>query len=331
MAHLGEAQGIIDSFKLKKIEHHLYQSESLLLLLTGEGPFEANSTTSFILGKNRISKVINLGIAGSLKPELKVGDIHPVRTIYLVNDLKPAFKTFKGDDEGLDCVTSFERILDQEKAQKLRGMGHLVDREAWGVAFAAKTAGVPFRAYKLISDMAGTLGACELIREEAQSMSEKLAEFLKTIISDEAEATQSDFKIEGFHFTFTTAHQFQNLLTKVSIKLEKSKEEILLTLPLQKLLALEIAPKERARKLISEMEHLLDPTRRVLLEKKEEWLKDFKDSGIDVLTDPQWEDPKVTLRFQVENDEELKEKLESLKKVSLTPFKNLMEGKIHVE
>ena len=37
MAHLGEAQGVIDRFNLKKKDQDIYGSDDLILLITGEG------------------------------------------------------------------------------------------------------------------------------------------------------------------------------------------------------------------------------------------------------------------------------------------------------
>ena len=171
MAHLGEAQGVIDLFNLKRVTPQVFEGELLVCLITGEGPFEAATLTASQLGQKKFTSVINLGIAGSMSEDLSIGSIHPVRSVYLVIDGKPQFKSFKSFESGLDCVTSFERILNKDKALPLTGLGSLVDREAWGVATAAKSAGIPFQSYKLISDMAGTLGACEVAREKSDEWS----------------------------------------------------------------------------------------------------------------------------------------------------------------
>ena len=331
MAHMGEAQGVIETFNLKRKNQNLFEGDELLLLLTGEGPFEAATLSALTLGQHTITNVVNLGIAGSLSPDFKVGEIHPVRTLYLVQDGKPAFKTFVGNSDGLDCITSFERIMDPKKAERLLGMGQLVDREAWGVAYAAKTAGIPFTSYKLISDVAGTPGACELIKEEAFEFSMKLAEYLKSLLNKTVLEENADFKLPGFHFTFTTTHRFQSLLKKISIKEEKSDEETLASLTYLDILEQKISPKERARLLMERMEEKLDPFKRELKDFSVGWTKDLKSKGIDVATDPNWEHERVSIRFEVESDEELKAKIKALDHFSVAPFKDVMEGKLHVE
>lgn len=331
MAHLGEAQGVIETFKLKRTQNDLFQNEDMLLLLTGEGPFEATASTAFILGKFPCDEVINLGIAGTLSDDVKLGEIYPVRTHYLIQEMKPAFKSFTGNPQGIDCLTAFERILNPERAQSLKGLGHLVDREAWGVAYAAKEANVPFRSFKLISDKAGTLGACELIKDEAHDFSLKLASFLSELLDNKKEMEETRFDLKGFHFTFTTAHKFQTLLKKLSIKREKTLEETFEALPTADYLQLKVTPKERAKLLLDSLESELDPLRGSLMSAKEKWLRDVQKSGIEVQTDPEWEHNRVSVRFDVEDDHELSRKLKVLESFSLRPFKDLMEGKLHVE
>ena len=330
MAHMGEAQSIIELFNLEKKSPFLFHGEDLLLLITGEGPFEAATKTALILGEYSVTQITNLGVAGSLTNDYPVDSIHPVRTSYLAIDLKPNFKTFQLGSEGIDCITSFERILDQDKAQKLRGIGHLVDRELWGVATSAKTAGVPLRAFKIISDMAGTMEACEVVKDQAEGLSYKLAVFFKNSLCEVESETPEETTLPGFHFTFTMKHRYETLLKKLSLKEDKSEKEIQSSLHKEENYP-ETKPKERARLLISHMEDLLDPTKKILEAKKTAWLKDFTKSGIKVLTDPTWEEDKITLSFEASSDEELKAKALALQELSLASFHRLLNGELDVE
>lgn len=330
MAHLGEAQGVIEKFKLQRIDSDLFKNEELVLILTGEGPFEAAIKTSLMLGKYPITKVINLGIAGALNSELKVGEIYPIRTHYLVQDMRPAFKSFVSADKGEDCLTTFERILDNEKAKALRGMGGIVDREAWGSAYAAKSAGIPFESYKLISDIAGTVGACELVRDNASEFSMKLALHISSVLGQET-STEEIVTVPGFHFTFTSGHRFKTLLSKLSIKYEISTEELLKTFNLDEIRENISFPKDRSKVLLEKMESKLDPFRETLKATKDKWTSPYTKAGISIETDPNWENKEITLKFSVANDTELKSKLETLNKLSLAPFSQMMEGKLDVE
>jgi hypothetical protein len=323
-AHLGEAQGVIETFKLKKLSQDIYVGESLVVLITGEGPFEASIKTALTIPKYPFTKVINIGIAGTLDSTLNIGEIYPVRTIYLVQDLKPQFKTFHSFKEGIDCITSFERMLDPEKAKFLRGIGKLVDREAWGVAMAAKVAAIEFISYKLVSDIAGTVDACESIREQAEDFSQKIAEFIK---GDEEIATED--VIPGFYFTFSTRHQLDNLTQKLSIKYET--KEVFNLFPVSELQEMKLAPKERTKRLIQLMEQKLDPLKKLIEEKKSLWMKTFEDQGFKVQTDPSFENSDVTISMTVKHDEDLHEKAQQLKNLTVVPFKEILRGNFHVE
>lgn len=325
MAHHGEAQGVIEKFQLKKLKPDLWGSEEMMLLLTGEGPFEAATRTSLELGTHPFKEIINLGIAGSLSKEIGIGEFIPVRTLYLSQDLKPLFKTFTVGTDGEDCVTSFERILDPEKASILRGLGTLVDREAWGVAMAAKTAGVPMRCFKVVSDDAGKLGACEIVKDQAEELSQRLAEGLAKILGKEESTTDINLPA-GFHFTFSHKHKFETLLQKLTIKQERNPE-----LPLDEFRRMEISPKEKTKKLIEWMEDEIDPVKKVLSNAAKKLQGNFKANGFELFIDPTWENQKLSVKLEAADDTELKNKIEVLKTLSIQSFSDIMKGNFHVE
>lgn len=328
LAHHGEAQGIIEALKLKRIKQDTFHVENCVLVLTGEGPFEALAKTALAISAYQVKRVINLGIAGSLSDELRPRDLVSVRTSYLISEDRPHFKSFQSLPEGVDCLTSFDRILDPDKARKFKGMGKIVDREAWGVAFAAKTAGILFESYKVISDVAGTLDACELVREKAPVFGQILADKATELLNQAVPAPQELPKISGLHFTFSTGHKYRNLMTSLSIKKELAEEEILRELNLKALLDQDILPKERARRLLELMELELDPVKQKLRSISDNLTRDFQKAGCEISFDPQWENPKAKIIIEAGSDQELKDKLEHLKNVSLSSFTDLMEGKL---
>lgn len=330
MAHFGEAQGVIEKLKLKRIRPDFFQGDNTSLILTGEGPFEAATMTAKYAESLKASKVTNLGIAGSLSPELKIGEFLSVRSIYLVQNEKLTFKTIQANESGIDLITSFERILDPEKALPLKGFGKLVDREAWGAGFAAKKAGIPFGCFKLVSDAAGSLGACELVKEKAQELSNRLAEeFLKLSSYETSEETKND--IPGLYFTFSTQHLFNDYLNKLMIKNEMTRSDVLKICGLERILELEVSPKDKVKKLLIVMETKLDPTREKIAGVKNDLIKKFSEQGLKLEIDSQFENPKVKISFEAADDSELNDKREKLKKVSLDKFQQIMQGELDVE
>lgn len=330
LAHYGEAQSIIDHYSLSKKSEELYQNSQMSLLLTGEGPFEATTRISSHLGSGNYSEVINLGIVGTLNSKLVIGEVYEVRTIYLAIDGRLQYKSFTLSDQGLDLITSFERILRADKAEVLRGFGELVDREGWGVAFSCKEHGVPLRSFKLISDVAGTLGACESVKENAESFSLKLLDKLNKILNQKEEEKPQSYSLDdSFYFTFSLKHKFQNLLEMICLRDELSVEEVMKKIDLNQLKELNISSKNRAKMLVDKLEILLDPFKGKLQEALVNWKKRYQ--GLDIMTDPQWENEDIKFIFQVKDQEELKEKVRLLQSVDLTPYQNLLQGKIDVE
>ncbi len=329
-AHLGEAQPIIEVFQLNQINAQLYSNDKFSLLITGEGPIEALTKTALTIPTLEVSEIINIGTAGALSDKLNVGDIVQVRTVYLVQDQKPQFKTFQSFSEGYDCITSFERILDPLKAKKLKGIGHLVDREAWGIAMAAKSSGIPFKSLKVISDIAGSSEACELVREKALELGEKILEMCIQKIN----LTPEPFfvsELQGIHFTFTSRHRFMSLLHKLCLKKNLSEDELFRQLPLDDIKAMQSSSKNKANHLINYMEDQLDPKRKHINSRLISIIKNFEKEGFRLQTDPQLEKPKAIISFEAENDFELKKKVQSLGFLSLQDFSAIMNGELDVE
>ena len=330
LAHYGEAQSIIDHYSLSKKSEELYQNSELTLLLTGEGPFEATARISSLLALGNYSSVINLGIVGSLDASLPLGQIHEVRTIYLAIDGKLQYKSFTLANEGRDLITSFERILRADKAQVLRGFADLVDREAWGVAFACKEHGVPLRSFKLISDMAGELGACESVKENALIYSRQLLAKLSELLNLQEQARKNAYVLDdAFYFTFALKHKFQNLLEMICLRDELSEDEVMKKIDLNELKELNTSSKIRAKMLVDKLEILADPFKGKLQEALGNWKKKYQ--GLDIHTDSQWESEEVKFSFQIKNQEELQQKIQILQSVDLTPYQNLVQGRIDVE
>lgn len=329
LAHYGEAQSIIDRFSLSKKSSELYQNDELTLLLTGEGPFEACASVSFLLGQKKFSEVINLGIAGALDKKLSVGEIFEIRSIYLVIEGRLQYKTFNQAGQK-DLITSFERILGEDKAHSLSGFGDIVDREAWGVAFSCKEHRVPFRSFKVISDVAGSIGACEAVKENAQEFSLKLLAKLEEILGEVKETHEKSYHLgDEFYFTFSLKHRLHHLVEMITLRDEITALDVFKKIDLAGLKELNITPKARAKLLIEKLELELDPFKGKLHEALTLWKEKYQ--GVDISTDPQWESQNVKFSFTVQSKGELETKLKLLDQVDLEPFYQILQGKVDVE
>lgn len=330
-AHLGEANAFIEKFQLKRIEADLYQNDNLVVVITGEGPFEAATKTALTIPRFPIKQIINPGIAGSLDEKLNLGEVYPTRSIYLIKGSKPEFKTFQASTLGLDCLTSFERILDRSSALRLRGIGKLIDREAWGVAMAAKTAGLPFTSFKVISDFPGSGEICEFVKESAEEFSFKLLTFYAENFETALITKKQSFVTPGLHFTFSMKNELIKIINKLAIRDESTSEGVFSNINLTFYQELEVSPKEKAKRLLHDLEQQIDPVNSEIRRKMDHFSAQFESRGLKLSIDPQWENASARISFDVKNNEELNQKITELQKISIKPFTDIMEGKLDVE
>lgn len=325
MAYMGEAQALIDGLRLQKVSEGIFEGDQVTLLLTGEGPFEAAVKTSAILGAKSFQQIFNLGIAGSLHSDLPKEEIFEIRSSYLFLN-GPQFKSFPLSAQGVDCLTSFKRVLHPEEAQQMKGVAGIVDRELWGIAMSAKNAGVSLRSFKLISDFAGAEAICDIALENSLEWSKKLLQFIKPFIEAESQS-ETPFDLPGFYFTFSSHHQFHNLMEKLRIK-----EDLKISdLPLDSFIEKSKNQKDRTKLLLQYLDQRLDPVKEKVQSKINAWKKPLEAQGIRVDLDPKWESPQVKITIEAKSDEELKQKLAAVSGFSLNPFHDLLEGKLDVE
>lgn len=183
-AHRGEAQAFLKGRNFRAVDFAfsgVFQSEKEMLLLCGEGlPAAQQRVAAFLnaFGKN-LSRVVNLGIAGSLSDSLKPGEIYPIRTVYREPEGGPAFPSFRSaePEAQTDCVSAAKRVLTRGYAQRLAPFAPIVDRELWAIASLCADYNLPFLAYKLISDRAGVDTSTVDFKACARQFSEQLYKF----------------------------------------------------------------------------------------------------------------------------------------------------------
>lgn len=314
-AHRPEAQAFFDTFSFKATGNEgLYQSEFGWLLITGEGIHESIVTVASILGAHpEIREVINLGVAGSLRPQLERHALYEVRTAYAFDEV-PLFKSFPLSGE-VDCVTSGKRVLSPSQRIPLLAMGSVVDRELWGVCVAAKQHHKSVRSFKYISDDAGELGACEVVKELARDASVAL---LERYLALQPQVQASGVKLSGFYFTVAQEHLFKNFLHKLSIKWELSPDEVLGKLNVESLNQQKLLPKERTKRLLDLFKKSLDPWGNEFEGKMHELFQPLHPISVTSANHFQTPEVKLSLRFQ--SKEELEQILSKLTRFEWESF-----------
>ncbi len=272
-AHRAEAQAFLKNEKWKSVAtkpFSLYQSENeaSYLLISGEGIENAMTATTWastVIGDN-LQRIINLGVCASLNEDYPIESTYLVRTSYKQNTEKEmsfrSFTTNHYSSDALDINTVERRVLSKEEADHLDNFAPLVDREFWGVAFAANKLEVDLIGIKTVSDIAGkNENICEIVKEDAQLWSELLYDKLQQTDNVKESVINDDILIDerfnSFHFTFSQKQQLKNL-SKV---IEARGEELIEFLEHNKLFEFneDHRPKDRATHLIRRINECLFP------------------------------------------------------------------------
>jgi nucleoside phosphorylase len=188
IAHKEEGNIFIERKQMLPVEFSfpgLYRGEEQLLLLTGEGVTstlkKVHTVCEYFGGK--IDRVINMGIAGSLRSDLQINQIYGIRKVFYEPYLQNPEKTYSTSNERavFDCITSFQAVKSNDYARQLAMFAQIVDRELWATAHICKSLNLPCTAYKLISDQAGDQTNQETIRQKAPEYSLHLFDFFKKL------------------------------------------------------------------------------------------------------------------------------------------------------
>lgn len=324
-AHRPEAEAFLSYFELEKHKSFdwLYANRKIVIAITGEGIQETLARTAITLGLYPdLIQVVNLGVAGALNQKIELRKIYSVRSVFGCDE-RPIFKSFLATGD-IDLVTSGTRVLSEAPLAKLRAMGQIVDREAWGVAFAAKEAGVRFSSCKYISDMAGTIEACEPVKAMALEASESLLNHYLELNTDHA--ATNEVSLEGFHFTFTQQQELQKLLRLLTIKFENKVESWLKHEKVQELLEVKITPKDRSKELLSFYRATLDRFAASKREKLNHIFAPLKRAQIEVQEVGKAETSDLKVSFSFADQKTLEQRLASLSEFELEHYYRFWRG-----
>jgi nucleoside phosphorylase/uncharacterized protein YqgV (UPF0045/DUF77 family) len=331
-AHRGEAQQFLQHFHFNADSsglEGLYQKDEMLLLISGEGIHNAQSKVAYVLGKYPVTKVYNLGIAGSLRKNISLDQIISIKTSYAYTDNKPVFNSFTSCSQSpYDCITTDARVLDNQMAKELSPFAELVDRELWGVAMACSWSKIALESFKYISDYAGDDTQCLDIKNHAQEYSQKLLEAF--IDADQEEnIIEKLYHPKDFYMTFSQKHQVSNLLHALEIKLEKTPSEILELAKAEHILAQDIRPKEKTIQLVHKLEQMLNPMNTVVEQKLKNVFAPIYDIGAQVQLDRQLEKKEFLLKMKINSETNTKKLSQAMNDFNFQIFENIMNGDLN--
>ncbi|MFN8019258.1 MAG: hypothetical protein U0P45_14205 [Acidimicrobiales bacterium] len=129
-------------------------SHEVVAVLAGIGPTRSGEATARAIEADHPDHVLAVGIAGGVRPTIAVGDLLVPATVRDLDDGQEHGAHALGgvDLEGL-LVTSAELILDRSvhEANATAGVD-AIDMETSAIAAAAEAAGLPWTAFRGISD-----------------------------------------------------------------------------------------------------------------------------------------------------------------------------------
>lgn len=315
MAHRGEAQTFIKSLNLKAQDdsQKIFLNEEYILCLTGEGIYESLVILGDVFTRYPVSEIYNYGIAGSLSSDALPEKIYKIRTAYAYID-GPQFKSYEISSNGLDCITSSKRVLDDENAKELSHYAHIVDRELWALCKFAKYHKCEINSFKLISDIAGSSTMCFDIKEQAKAYSELMYNHFCVEIGriEESEQFVDDIKntkldkIE-LHFSFTQKKRIQKLI-ELGANPEPCKDA------------------KNANELIRMMEYQINPIEEKIDLALEKTFSCFQKANIKISTDPKREKKSFKLTCDINSAQNIEVLKKSLEDFNFSDFENVWKG-----
>lgn len=345
-AHRGEAQAFFNEWDLLPVNFYftgLFKNKDHFVLITGEGPKEASEKSVAVLSsfKDEISEIINIGIAGSLNPKLKVGDHVWVRSSYAQNAERCEFKSFTTKNhDNIDCITAYSRVTTLEEKKVLSSFADIVDRELWSIASAGHLFKVDVLALKLISDESDSTDICQLVKDEAPALSKKLfneyQNFLKKqeSVAPIALVAPKSNTIEDFilthpklYFTTSQTRKLTTVLRGLALKKILDDEEIkTFTKNLIESAADTISSKELSKMLINHLGEKLNPLNTQIKNKIAEVLAPLIDSGAQANFDPELEQDYIQLNYQIRSTKDQKKLILALEQFNYQKIKDIFKG-----
>lgn len=345
-AHRKEAQAFFNEWEFLPVNFYftgLFKSKEHFLLITGEGPKEASEKTIAVLSafKPEISEIINIGIAGSLTPKLKMGEHVWVRSAYAQNAKVCEFKSYTTKyHNNIDCITAYSRVTTPEEKKVLSSFADIVDRELWSIASAAHLFKIEFISLKLISDESDTMDFCQQIQENSLVFSKKLfteyqnhSKNQSQIVPIELVAPKSNTTLDfllthpKLYFTTSQARKISTLLRGISLKKILSDEEIkTLTLNLIEANSDGKNSKDLSKLLLVILSEKLNPLNTHIKNKITEALAPLSNSGAQTNFDPELEQDYIQLSYQIRSTKDQKKLILALEQFNYQKIQNIFKG-----
>ena len=318
-AHFSESRAFLEKEEYASVPlpfKGLWRGEKDFILVGGEGT-ESACRAAYVLGKfPHINALYNLGTAAGLSSNISPGSIHSIRTCYRCRgEREIAFHSFTSSDPDAhtDMISCDLRVTTPSQADFLESFAPLADREAHSLARTARRAGIPFRAFKLVSDFpASPSFKCEDVLKQSRNHSLSLLNFYHSHATD-SPTPATDTMPTGFYFTATMKRRYD--IIKNSLPSER------LNKILHNLEKASLSPKERGKTLLRRLEKLSLPaeTEREL----EQVFSPLDAPNRRIDYGRALESPKFSLQTKIQNQEDIETLIADLKKFDYSRFEKI--------
>ena len=326
-AHFAESRAFLERGKYVSVSlpfSGLWKGKRDYILVGGEGS-EAACRAAYVLGKFPvINALYNIGTAAGLSSQVALQNIYSVRTCYRCRgENNIAFHSFTSSDPTakMDLISSDIRITSSTQSDFLESFAPLADREAHPLARAAQRTGIPFYAFKLVSDIPTSPADldCTTVRRQSYRYSRFLFEYYCEQKSHSPQPSSEQQTLpHGFYFSTTMKYRYELLKDSLSPgRLDK----IILHLA-----EAPLSPKERGKALLQRLEKITLPT-----ETKKELKQIFsplKGFGRNISYSKAMESAKFNLQVSINNAEDIQELINDLKEFDYPRLKQLFSNHV---
>ena len=336
MAHKGEAQAFLRELQPKAEQYPfgvIYNAPDMYLLICGEGLQTATEQTAAACAvKNeQISEIINAGLAGALDEAFSIGDIASVRTVYREQGDGFAFHSFTSADKNakIDCISAEKRVTNPQMANRMLPLAQLVDRELWAIASVARMFKLPFRSYKIVSDLPIRSVDCDAVIADAATFSNELYQHVMKNIAGSNDANKLTPPLrmpEGFYATFSQSKQLENLLSAIRLKHGISAEEAFGRVNIEAILQQNISPKQRTALLIDALNELLNPFNAMLKAELMRLCEPLEAVGGKVKFERDYESDTVELQIKISHPRQIEKLRNALANWDFAAVQRLLNG-----
>jgi nucleoside phosphorylase len=336
MAHKGEVQTFLQEMQ-PKVEQFpfgvIYHSSSMFMLICGEGMQNATEQTAAACSvkSGQISEIINAGVAGALDESVKVGEIVAVRTVYREQGNGFGYHSFTSSNKSakIDCISAEKRVTDSQTALRLLPLAQIVDRELWAIASVAKLFKLPFRSFKLISDIPSQSVNCKDIIADAATFSEALFRYVMEQLDMDNKVQKSSYQVslpQGFYTTFSQRKQLENLLTAICLKHHITADEVFRRVEIEAILQQSVLPKQRTALLIDALNELLNPFNAMLKAELARLCQPIEAVGGKIKFERDYESDAVELQIKISHPQQINKLCKALERWDFSAVQRLLNG-----